>query len=129
MNIENINKLIDHLESIPEVEYNQKWYTHGCGTPACIAGHAAYLSTNKTFRRMNKFLVGTEIRTMNKFLAGTEIGVLAKKWLDIPLYKSNGMFEAFPIGTDEEITKQDAINMLKNLIETGEVVWRKENEC
>ena len=40
MNVENINKLIDHLESIPEIKYDQKRYTHGCGSPACVIGHA-----------------------------------------------------------------------------------------
>ena len=41
MNVENVNKLIDHLESIDDSEYCQRTFTHDCGTPACIAGHTA----------------------------------------------------------------------------------------
>ena len=116
MNVENINKLISHMESIEDREYSQRTYTHDCGTPACIAGHAAHLSPEKTFRMMNKAL------------AGNDIGLVAERWLDVSSYHALIMFKPYPLGR-YYVTKQDAINMLKNLIETGDVVWEKENEC
>ena len=112
MNVENINKLIDHLESIPEVEYNQKWYMFKCGSPACIAGHAVRLARGKDYS-----------------LEGSHISLIAGKWLGINEVTKKKMFHARNYCKTDAPTTKDAINMLKNLIETGEVVWRKENEC
>ena len=114
MNVENINKLIDHMESIPEIKYDQGVYTRECSSPMCVMGHADLL-----------------IKKENPTIYYGEREVDTKDWLGI----SNGLFTQIingnPFYPDEYVnpTKQEAINMLKNLIKTGEVVWRKENEC
>ena len=116
MNIENVNKLIDHLESIHEIEYDQKRYIFECGSPACIAGHAVYLAKGK------KYDIEDE---------DCHISLIAGNWLGINKVAKRKMFHAFYWGhyqTGSPPTKQDAINMLKNFLETGEVVWREENE-
>ena len=113
MNVENVNKLINHLESIEDSEYDQKTYIHDCGTPACITAHAVYLSKEKNLRLMNRSLVGNEMFW------------LAQIWLDIPLHNEIEMCNPYPIERYKKTKKQEAINMLKNFLETGEVVWEK----
>lgn len=41
MNLENLKTLRDAIEK--DNTFNMNTYTHGCGTPACIAGHASHL--------------------------------------------------------------------------------------
>ena len=55
-------------------------------------------------------------------------------WLGISYASLSEILNGSPfysIRFDDSVsaTKQDAINMLKNLIETGDVVWEKKNEC
>ena len=115
--VENINKLIDHLESIGDSEYDQRRHTFECGSPACIAGHAVYLAKGKVYD-----------------VEDCHISLIAGNWLGIHMVTKQKMFCANPMElnryskTDAPTTK-DAVRMLKNFLETGKVVWRKENEC
>ena len=108
MNVENVKKLIDHMESIDDSEYDQRRYTHECGSPSCIAGHAVRLARGKDYK-----------------IEDCDISYIAGDWLDIPVYHTIEMFKPYSIRRFDETTKQEAINMLKNFLETGEVVWGK----
>lgn len=46
MNIDKLNELIDHLETLPDDEFDLSEY-HVCGSPSCVAGWAAWLSLGK----------------------------------------------------------------------------------
>ena len=113
MNIENVNKLIDHLESIEDFEYDQETYTHGCGSPACVGGHAAYLA-----------------RIEGEIDIHLSMELIAQSYLGICNHDRERMFSPDPLNQykrriKQDVTKQDAINMLKNFSETGKVVWEK----
>ena len=112
MNVENINKLIDRLESIDDSEYDQGVYISHCGSFMCVIGHA-------------DFLITKDHPDIHPNKSSTQ------DWLGISYDLCKQIYDYNPFYPDESvnITKRIAINMLKNLIETGEVVWRKENEC
>ena len=113
MNVENINKLIDRLESIKDFEYEQISCLHERGCPACVAGHAVILADNQENESAWYFV----------------LGVAAKEYLEITREEADLMFKCYPFGRNVTHKKQDAINMLKNFLEAGKVVWMKENEC
>ena len=117
MNVENVNKLINHLEAIEDSEYDQRRYTFEGGSPACLAGHAVYLAKGKDYKIEDEFLY---------------ISLIAGNWLEIDMVTKRKMFHAKPMklsySKTDAPTKRIAINMLKNLIKTGEVVWEKKNE-
>ena len=119
MNIENVNKLIDHLESIKDSEYDQSIFNHDCGTPACVAGHTVYIAG-----AWSDYLLNNEVGTNCMYII-----YCAAEYLGLSEKEENRMFRAFPFIHDLETTKLEATNMLKNFIKTGEVIWRKENEC
>ena len=117
MNIENVTYLIDRLESIDDSEYDQRRITHDCGTPACIAGHAIY--------------TGGAIHLLDNEVGSNSMYILdcAAKYLELSEDEKFNIFRAFPFVHGYKTTKQEAVRMLKNFLEIGEVVWRKENEC
>jgi hypothetical protein len=45
MNKKNIQELINLLETIKEDDFDLSVYTHPCGAPACVAGHATTLDS------------------------------------------------------------------------------------
>ena len=144
MNVENIKRLIKHLQK-EEVDYNQKTLHHECGTPACIAGHSAYLSTLERveqgervagFKHLNHCETVLEAED---FLGLEQQAKLADKLFNAhPLLKC--LYERGQIlgilddrtvqelgrkyGRDvTEVSKSDAIKVLEHLIETGEADW------
>ena len=107
MNVKNVNKLIHRLESIKDFEYDQMSFLHKRGCPACVAGHAVILADNQE----------------NKSAWYFAFVFAARKYLEISSEDSNLMFNCYPFGWDVTPKKQDAINMLKNFLKTGAVVW------
>ena len=156
MNVENVTYLIDHLKSIDDSEYDQRRVTHECGTPACIAGHAAYLSGVK-FINKNEIYIPEKFREKVKIISCGDdlflgkniyisLSICASIWLEISndefhLMFDGDPFESLPYSEDDPEdmgdcfyqfdtpSKENAINMLKNFLETEEVIWRRENEC
>ena len=110
MNRDNIYKLIDELAA--SENYHQNKHTHDCGSPACIAGHAAHLSG----------IEGLD------WLSGSEIETAARHWMGIDNYTGEKMFDGMPLGYAAEVTKRDAIGMLVNFALTGDVKWVKTRE-
>ena len=114
MNVKNVIKLIDHLESIDDSEYNQRRLTHECGSPACVAGHTAYIA-------------GVNLLLKSK-IGTSSICDYAAEYLGLS-EEDQRMFFAYPFDYGYITTKREAIIMLRNFLETEEVVWRRENEC
>lgn len=112
MNIENLDKLITHLEGLPDEKFDIAfWYSRNgrmvfnyieCKTAACIAGWAAVLA-------------GEEAAMPPRWAA--------MDWLGLSMRKSKGLF--MPSGLDEpkNFPRARAIDVLKHLRETGEVDW------
>ena len=129
MNINKIKKLIDYLKA--SKMFDQTKYFHPCGTPACIAGHACimegYIRDNgSAFTRFSMVLKKGEYTSMSAEMAATKI-------LELTYQQSQAAFSEAPYGYFEDLddenwkikptTVDDAIAMLENLIETGEVEW------
>ena len=114
MNIENVLKLAEHMESLKPEEYDQRYISHPrpeCGTPACIAGHAAWLA--------------------GRWRDPEEPNVLfvARDWLGITTVETSSLFHQKPYGEGDWLPKpKDAAWTLRHLAETGEVVWRHRYE-
>ena len=91
----------------------------GCGTVACIAGHAHILAENDVefIRALQEHLgvAGAEMFMMDSFR-------VAKRWLGMPDSEAENLFIPknfqFP-----DVTRQQAIDTCKRLLETGEVSW------
>ena len=121
MNRENIKKLIDVLEE--SKTYDQGRWSHNiegphCGSPACIAGHAAQLA-GATDMGGGRCAVDGKFA----FIDDTAIG-----WMGINSRQSAALVRPLPYGNRREATKADAIATLKHLLETGEVDWKAANK-
>ena len=113
MKVDNIRKTIESLKA--SNTYDQDKYYHNCGTPACIAGHAA-IDSNSSF----KYLVTGDVNT-------DELVDTACEWFGIkPLsYEESELFGRVYLPDDSSPTKEDAVTMLENWIETGKIDWDK----
>ena len=112
MNKENILELAEHIERLDPEEYDQRVLAHDCGTPACIAGHAAYL------------LSGMSLYPSTGIIE-------AKAWLGLSSIEADCLFDSMPFGAEPGIsapTPQDAAATLRHLAETGEVDWRRAEQ-
>lgn len=129
MNKPHIRQLIDKLKELKatgqEHRYNQRRVYHEwgkttlrdslCGTPACLAGWAFYLSGGN-FEEA-------------ELAGGVNYEKIAAEWLGLK-YVSTGtahLLEGRPFGHFKKKTANptidDAIAVLENLLETGKVEW------
>lgn len=113
MNRERILALADLIEQQPHTEigaasgFNMEDFTHPCGTPACIAGWAAFMF-DKEFEPGKTTMKYSEH-------AGMLLGLDYRKAADLFLLTPG-------IGL-EEITPAHAATTLRHLAETGDVEW------
>ena len=91
-----------------------------CNTPACIAGHAYFLS-----KGFGSSSVTDRISNVNSDL--TQIWVTAKKYLGLSNAGTMYLFDEEPLmdvgGCPLQPDNLDAIQVLEHLLETGEVDW------
>ena len=131
MNIENIKLLRDDLEL--SRSFTMRTYKTTCGTPQCIAGHAAYLAC-----QTDKNLVCDNLETtpgdytvdeLYQTIPHSHCHVIAKKWLNIDnvdaflLFGPDSEFVEFDAhpGNPKYITKKRAMAQLNYMIENGEI--------
>ena len=119
MNTENILKLAETIEK--SETYDQTRFAHICGTPACIAGHAALLAEPD-----GQMVAATERCGPHfKFSDGNigYISQIAQTWLGLGDWSADELFQGWPFGEDKEVTAAQAAQVLRHLAETGEVDW------
>lgn len=110
MNKDRILELADHIEK--SETYDQRTWFHTCGTPACIAGHAAMLFAADKLLQMGHMKCPD--------IAQNELGL---SWI-----KSQRLFDGSPLGFTEDegfikVSSAHAVKVLRHLAETGEVDW------
>ena len=111
MNVDNIRTTI---ESIRRSEtFDQNTFDHDCGTPGCIVGHAL---VDAGFD-LNDAAVGRGIMRNE-----------TSQWFGIDPDLVIELFNGYRDEEEMPITKEDAIAVLENLIETGKVDWRVAHE-
>jgi hypothetical protein len=120
MNKERILALADLVEQQPhslEFGFNMGELIHGCGTPSCIAGWAAWEKAGRPEMIVAKEGYATENE--------------ASDWLGLPHIVESPddndlSFDLFyPLGFSfEKITPKHAAFTLRHLAETGKVDWR-----
>lgn len=124
MNKENILFVADLIEKQPKTEIHSKsgftmeFYVHDCGTPACIAGWAVAANRGMGGNDDIRSAAGEKstIRTVSEE---------AREYLGIDEEVGEALFLGFESRIDlRKITPMQAVDVLRNLAETGEVDWQ-----
>ena len=118
MNRDNLTQLADHLEKVPEEGFDMRdvFFNDTCGTPACIAGYAAYLSGAR----------GWEYSPY----------VCAAEWLGLGNQQRARLFcpetatANYGAAPDDPryISKRMAVAVLRHAAKTGRISWTKARE-
>lgn len=122
MNKEAINELADFIESAKfKFDMGEPDAAPTCGTAGCIGGHAAML--------------WPEVRAGERYNAIEKIEYFS--WNEKQLIKKLGLAEGQEgqlcyLGSSRmtlcSITRAGAVTTLRRLAETGEVVWKREDQ-
>ena len=119
MNVENVLALADHIEGLPnrfegDVDidaFNMQTYAFSCGTPACIAGHAAAMS-------------GLPMGGAMRGRPTIEIYRAAQEWLGLNDWQAKVLFlltgEAIHL---HQVDAAWATRCLRHLAATGTTEW------
>lgn len=125
MNVENVDKLIRHLESLQDsslVGFNMGTYLQepnagafaddDCGTTACLAGHAVIMEADPA-----------ELSHMNvhMFYMEHDFAMEARNILDLNIDEAEGLF--YGEGYDYRATLLEAIDVLRVFRQTGIIDW------
>ncbi|WP_419917482.1 hypothetical protein [Candidatus Poriferisocius sp.] len=132
MNVDAIRRTIDSIKAAPDTYCQSIWAwtkdPHGCGTPACVAGHAVAGNGHEIVKA--PFSTAVTARLNGKKMP---IHDAAAEVLGLDLQQSLDLFAAHPyliIDSHQCIftpTAADAIETLERLIETGEVTWVRQS--
>lgn len=121
MNIPNLLRTRNYLASHPDDYFQAEW-THGCGTPACVAGYAVVACGGR--------LVPNSHMCVTAFGVYKELSSHATKLLGLTVRQKVAMFMATPYGTSRNPLKPvrpvsvwEALRMLDYAIEHGVVRW------
>jgi hypothetical protein len=116
VNKERILALADLIEQQPHADkeasegFTMSSITHDCGTPACIAGWAAWEAVG----RKNGDLYDFDLDIEGK----------ARDFLGISPTKADALFYPYEFKAYGEITPSEAAATLRRLAETGQVDWQ-----
>lgn len=120
MNKANVLKLAAHMEQMDPSEYDQRRVVL-CGSPACVAGHAAWLAGKWEIEEGSDWMY-EEMNWQDSLLE------VAEHWLGIESATAYELFMALPLGPLlPQPTPQDAAATLRHLAATGVVRWHKVN--
>jgi hypothetical protein len=117
MNKKNIKTLIAFLKKLPDRKFDMESTTKYCGTVGCIAGWSMAL-------RRDIKAIPAHRSIFNAFQDAGE-------WLGLTDKQTRALFNPYNYHSDcapEDLSKAQAINVLKNLMETGRVAWNKKFE-
>ena len=101
---------------------------HGCGTPACIGGHLAFIlerlgvKDEVAFRRdsVTKDILVNDVRKIGEYISADYAQAFA---MFKPYLRTEGFSFMAHKGDKGYISKQRAIQMLERFIETNQVIW------
>jgi len=116
-NLKHVNSLIWDKFSYEEPEYDKftmSYYAANCGTPCCIAGHAAELMLHDRYGK------DASLKLVNVPALAYEF--FGEVFIDDKLYR---LF--VPQLNLEAITPEVAARVLRHLAETGEIKWPVQN--
>ena len=128
MNTKRLRALAQHIRQVgdapgnpPKRGYGQQTYTHfaGCGTPACVAGHAAALARFPHSEDPASEIIGSSSNPYDSSLA---IEKEAAAWLDLTPRQASDLFAACPSWAADclEVTAEDAATELERLATEAE---------
>ena len=106
MNKENLNILLEHLESIKEEEWSMSIAWGTCG---CYMHHARFILGLENSDDVLKDALGLEERRYDRLV--------------MPNVPGEAKFTCKTKTSNEFVSLRRAITVLENLIETGEVDW------
>ncbi len=127
MNVENIRKTIDAIRAEKIARFDMSnWCVekNHCGTAACIAGFAALIDTDhvKSPRgdRWSFFAIGdSQIDANIRY-----VDEVAQDFLGLTTDQAHDLFMPDILRVPlREVSAENAIKVLENLIETGDVDW------
>ena len=116
-----LKALAAHLRTLDDTEFwapegfHQGTWQHGCGTPACVAGHTVALFEG----------VDAQGRIAALKERGGAIRNRARYALDLELEQAEALFQSEPFGRGVHVGARDAAAAVEHLAETGKVRWRK----
>ena len=109
MNVGRIRRLAARIERLPpgkkEGQYDQENWAHDCGTPACIAAWTVWLFDREIYGQAAPF------------------GKWAARLLGLTVPQGEELFMGKPYGPYRHPTPLEAADCLRNLADTGSVVW------
>jgi len=125
MNVEELERVSDAIAK--SRSFDQSNWRFPCGTPACIAGHAAHLhgwryTVNENGIMSESMIDGSGPNTRK------HVHFVAQDILGLTDEEADAMFDGQPFGDDVEATRMDALRMLDHAISHGEVKWIREEE-
>ena len=113
MDRDNVAALAARLESIPDEQFNMGMYWLAETSCGCLVGHAATLIEG-----------GIMDTSFSREEAERPIVVQAREWLGLDDWQARTLFYAYTAENIlKDITRQQAIETLQRLLETGEVRW------
>ena len=125
MNKTNVLALADYLEALPAVSrFNMKTYMH-CGTPSCMASYEC----ERIGVDLKEATCAAQIAAEAASSLGLadEAGLCSRRAVHLFSPPKMGVNCAWSCGAREGehgfITKQHAVNCLRNLAKTGRVDW------
>ena len=132
---ENVLALADHVEGLADSRYEDRegFYMstlkHKCGTPACIAGWAAWLSGDRgNKRRHARWFRGLDgggtLRAAREWLGLDSVSHVSHDlFTPTATYSEGYSFQVETPDAEGHITPRHAAAVLRHLAETGEVDW------
>ena len=135
MNTENMRTLAAHIRRIGNswvidgievpkriTGYRQNSMMYHCGTPACIAGHAAALSGMGIPEEAGLKNKDRRLTREAEWLANPKIEKAAREWLDLTRRQASDLFRAYPpwAKNSKRPTAEEAATELERLADEAE---------
>lgn len=124
INTQNVLDLADLVEKQPKADashrdgFTMESFVHDCGSPACIAGWAAFMAIGKDSKEYKRLFVDPEY--INSADGMNDLEMTAQDFLGIDRQLATDLFWG---NTSPDVTPKEAATTLRNLAETGKVSW------
>lgn len=124
-NVAAITELADFLETAKfHFDMNQSEASPACGSAGCIGGHAAVLWPEV---RMSCFEIDDERFSWEEKLLAQKLGIENIKGIEL-CFLNSFVHRETDMTDLNRITRKGAVTTLRRLAETGEVIWKAEEQ-